>query len=245
MRIELTLEDIASTWIKRQSQIEFLRVGSNPDSIIRLSGRPGYQIGKPIRLVDFISELSSLSDSDVYEMEIMSHSSCSNAAIRSKTQFEKDQFVSCYIDFNMAGDCSGTFLEFNSLNYISVKLPRGKIETRKKVAQNIVDGIVGIDRSGNGLAFGKWGDSAGCSGATACEAKWTDVLEASVPNACTGFSLATGKHYKVLYQKTGSILDPQSQVTELFICLFLSEVVYLVNSLMAVLTIYTTTSSRF
>ena len=116
MRIELTLEDIASTWIKRQSQIEFLRVGSNPDSIIRLSGRPGYQIGKPIRLVDFISELSSLSDSDVYEMEIMSHSSCSNAAIRSKTQFEKDQFVSCYIDFNMAGDCSGTFLEFNSLS---------------------------------------------------------------------------------------------------------------------------------
>ena len=128
MRIELTLEDIASTWIKRQSQIEFLRVGSNPDSIIRLSGRPGYQIGKPIRLVDFISELSSLSDSDVYEMEIMSHSSCSNAAIRSKTQFEKDQFVSCYIDFNMAGgDCSGTFLEFNSSsNYHGIKSRRVK-----------------------------------------------------------------------------------------------------------------------
>ena len=112
VRLELTLENVASTWIKRQSQIEFIRAGSNPDSIIRLSGRPGYQIGKPIRLVDFDSELSSLSDGDVYEMEIMSHSSCSNAAIRSKTQFEKDQFVSCYMDFNMGGgDCSGTFLE--------------------------------------------------------------------------------------------------------------------------------------
>ena len=108
----MTLEDVASTWIKRQSQIEFIRADSNPDSIIRLSGRPGYQIGKPIRLVDFTSELSSLSDGDVYEMEIMSHSSCSNAAMRSKTQFEKDQFVSCYIDFNMGGgDCSGTYLE--------------------------------------------------------------------------------------------------------------------------------------
>ena len=112
VRLELTLEDVASTWIKRESQIEFIRDDSNPDSIIRLSGRPGYQIGKPIRLVDFTSELSSLSDGDVYEMEIMSHSSCSNAAIRSKTQFEKDQFVSCYIDFNMGGgDCSGMSLE--------------------------------------------------------------------------------------------------------------------------------------
>jgi len=187
VRLELTLEDVASTWIKRESQIEFIRDDSNPDSIIRLSGRPGYQIGKPIRLVDFTSELSSLSDGDVYEMEIMSHSSCSNAAIRSKTQFEKDQFVSCYIDFSMGGgDCS--------------------------VAQNVVDGIVGIDRSGGGLAVGKWGDSAGCSGAASCGTKWTNVLEASAPNACSGFSLATGKHYKVLYQKTGSILDPQTQI---------------------------------
>lgn len=178
---------MASTWIKRQSKIEFIRTGSNPDSIIRLSGRPGYQIGKPIRLVNFISELSSLSDADVYEMEIMSHSSCSNAAIRSKTQFEKDQFVSCYINFNMGGgDCS--------------------------VAQKVIDGIVGIDRSSGGLAVGKWGDSAGCSAVTSCGTKWTNVLEASAPNACSGFNLATGKHYKVLYQKTGSIKNPQSQI---------------------------------
>ena len=111
MNIELTLEDVALPWIKRQSQIEFIRAGANPDSIIRLSGRPGYQTGKPIRLVDYVSELSSLSDGDVYEMEIMSHSSCSNPAIRSTTQFEKDQFASCYISRNIGDDCSGTTLE--------------------------------------------------------------------------------------------------------------------------------------
>ena len=132
---------------------------------------------------------------------------------------------------------------------------------RTKVAQNVVDGIVGIDRSSNGLAAGKWGDSAGCSGAESCGTKWINVLEASAPNACSGFNLATGKHYKVLYQKTGSILDPQSQVISLrvvwlvnfgfmkfffiYFLYFLSEVVYLVNSFMAVLTIFTTTSSRF
>ena len=93
---------------------------------------------------------------------------------------------------------------------------------RTKVAQNVVDGIVGIDRSSNGLAVGKWGDSAGCSGAESCGTKWINVLEASAPNACSGFNLATGKHYKVLYQKTGSILDPQSQVISL-------RVVWLVN----------------
>ena len=118
MNIELTLDDVALPWIKRQSQIEFIRAGANPDSVIRLSGRPGYQTGKPIRLVDYVSELSSLSDGDVYEMEIMSHSSCSNAAIRSTTQFGKDQFASCYRTFNMPDtmDCSGTVLE--TLGYI-------------------------------------------------------------------------------------------------------------------------------
>ena len=95
---------------------------------------------------------------------------------------------------------------------ISMIWGQSEFQKCSKVAQNVVDGIVGIDRSGGGLAVGKWGDSAGCSGATSCGTKWTNVLEASAPNACSGFSLATGKHYKVLYQKTGSILDPQTQV---------------------------------
>ena len=120
VNIELTLEDVALPWIKRQSQIEFIRAGANPDSIIRLSGRPGYQTGKPIRLVDYVSELSSLSDGDVYEMEIMSHSSYSNPALRSTTQFEKDQFASCYRTLAPGSDCSGTTLE--SLGYIFIGL---------------------------------------------------------------------------------------------------------------------------
>ena len=58
---------------------------------------------------------------------------------------------------------------------------------------------------------GQWGDAATFTTATQYAEKWRQVLFNN-PDACDIMELVTGRQIDILYEKTGSVLNPQKKV---------------------------------
>ena len=58
---------------------------------------------------------------------------------------------------------------------------------------------------------GQWGDASTFTTATQYAEKWRQVLFNN-PDACDIMELVTGRQIDILYEKTGSVLNPQKKV---------------------------------
>ena len=70
---------------------------------------------------------------------------------------------------------------------------------------------------------GQWGDAALFTTASQYADKWRQVLSTN-PDACDTMQLMTGRQIDILYEKTGSVLNPQKKVKLNFYLFFLKLV---------------------
>jgi len=71
VEIELTLENIPiDSWIPQNNQIQFMRSGNSPTTI-SLSGNPGYQRDKPVRLGSLSGD--EIFESNIFKMKLMTN----------------------------------------------------------------------------------------------------------------------------------------------------------------------------
>jgi len=73
--------------------------------------------------------------------------------------------------------------------------------------QSDVDNILGTVQS----YVGQWGDAALFTTASQYADKWRQVLSTN-PDACDTMQLMTGRQIDILYEKTGSVLNPQKKI---------------------------------